>query len=495
MHGLYDLLDEAVTSHPDHPALRNADRELTYRDLDSAVQTAATAFESQGVGDGDVIVLWAENTVEAVIALLGLARAGAVIAPVNTTATDNEVRLLLETLRPDGFIAVEAAPASLTDDSLLTRVELHYETPGRPPRLAASRSLHDTALLLATAGSTGAPKVVRLSNRNIAASVDGIRRTYRLTRTDCLLLVMPITHGHGLIGGLLSTLASGGTVALPSTGRFTAHTFAAELRQSGATWYTASPTMHRIILLHQADGGLPKLRFVRSCSEAMPQSLAAQLSDAFETPVLPAYGMTEAAHQVASNPLPTDGDVDVRTVGRPSVDAVSIRAADGTTVPAGVTGEIWLSGPTVSSGYRDDPEATATVFVGRWMRTGDLGSLDDRGYLTIAGRLKDIINRGGEKVSPAEVESALARTPSICEAVAFGVPDPVYGEHVEAVVTLEPGSSFDELGILGELRRVLPTAAMPERVHVMARLPLTAKGTVDRRALSARFASEERENT
>ncbi|HEY2643970.1 MAG TPA: AMP-binding protein [Galbitalea sp.] len=486
MLGIYDLLEEAVRSDPDRTALKSSGGDLTYAELERSASLAAASFETQGIGPGDVVALWTDNNPDAVVAILGLARIGAVTAPLNPTMTDTQANLLIDRVRPDAVLLLGAVKDPFGHNAALQRVRV--STDGLAQASSARPGPHDPAVLLFTAGSTAVPKTVPLTHRNIVASITAIRTTYRLSSEDTTLLVMPVSHGHGLIGGLLATLASGGTVVLPRTGRFSAHTFQHELKDAKATWYTASPTMHRIALLHSTEGDRPTLRFVRTCSEAMPQQLASQLSDAFHAPVIPAYGLTEASHQVSSNPLPQDGPVDFQTVGVPTADTVSIRTGDGEEAATDVEGEIWVTGPTVTDGYRGDPEGTAVAFVAQWLRTGDIGSLDHRGYLTITGRVKDIINRGGEKIAPEEIEDVLAADPTVCAAVAFGASDPIYGEHVEAAVVPEPGTTIDPDQLISRLQQALPAAAIPLAIHVVDELPLTSKGTIDRRGLAKRLA-------
>ncbi len=488
MFGLSDLLDSAVRSHPDRTALSGPNGVFSYAGLDTAISNAAGNFRSQGVGREDVVAVVTDNRVEGVIALLALARLGAIPAPVAATTTDAERRTLLARLRPDSLLIAALENRSL-EDPRVQQIRVDTTAPSSPAA-PIDPAPHDTALLLFTAGSTGAPKIVPLTNRNVTSSVGDIASTYRLSPKDRTLLTMPLAHGHALIGGLLSTLASGGTVTLPRTGRFSAHTFIDELRAANATWYTATPTMHRLILMHAGEAKSPELRFVRSCSEALPQDLAAKLSNEFSAPVIPAYGMTETAHQATSNPLPEDGLIDLGSVGRPSSLTISIRGVDGRAVTAGHSGEIWVSGRTVTPGYLDDPEADAAAFVEEWYRTGDLGSVDARGYLTVTGRLDDVINRGGEKISPQEVEAALLGARDVVAAAAFGVPDATYGERVEAAIVTRPGSAIATDTIQEATARVLAPAAVPSAIHTVSELPLTAKGTVDRRRLATEFGKE-----
>ena len=249
---------------------------------------------------------------------------------------------------------------------------------------------------------------------------------------------MPLFHIHGLVASAFAALSAGGTVIAP--GRFTPQRFWPQAREHGATWLSAGPTLHQMILA-AADGGPPgTLRFVRSCSSALSPALL-ERAERLPVPMLEAYGMTEASHQMASNPLPPAGGCRARSACRP-VPRTAWRTRPGP-LPAGRAGEVVIRGPGVMSGYVNNPAATADAFFGDWFRTGDRGVLRD-GYLCLEGRIKEMIIRGGENIAPAEIEQVLASHPAVRDAVCFGIPDDKYGELVGAAVTLartpRPGS-------------------------------------------------------
>ena len=342
-----------------------------------------------------------------------------------------------------------------------------------------------------TAGTTSAPKVVPLTHRNLVASVRGISCGYELSPQDATLIVMPLFHGHGLVAGLLATLASGGSAYLPSTGGFSAHLFWGDVVRLGVTWYTAVPTIHRI-LVNRASKDYPssaptKLRFIRSCSAALDEELAAAITRTFRAPLISAYGMTETSHQVSSNPLPVHGPDKPSSVGPPTGVEIRIVAEDGKDVATGSIGEILVRGATVTSGYLDNPQANSASFVDGWFRSGDLGSRDAHGYLFVRGRLKEIINRGGEKISPGDIDAALLSNPKVLEAASFGESDAVYGEIVQAAVILRPGMEATEGELRDYCRSKLSAFEVPERIYMVADFPRTAKGSTDRRALALRF--------
>ncbi len=339
------------------------------------------------------------------------------------------------------------------------------------------------ALLLHTSGTTSKPKGVPIRQRNLAASARAIAATYGLSASDASHCAMPLFHVHGLVASTLATLASGGGVIAPR--RFSASAFWAECATHGATWYSAVPTIHRILLSRAEDGSDEHaghgLRFARSCSSALPGPLMQAFEERFGLPLVEAYGMTEAAHQMASNPLPP-GERRAGSVGRPTGTEVAILDDEWRPLPGGAVGEVCVRGPGVVDSYRANPEATAASFRDGWFRTGDSGSLSPDGYLSLAGRIKELINRGGEKISPHEIEDALLGHPEVVEAVAFAVPDDKYGEAVGAVVVTRSPVAGDELRAHCSER--LAAFKVPVRVHVLDAIPKGPTGKVQRRLLA-----------
>ncbi|MGW3812754.1 FadD7 family fatty acid--CoA ligase [Streptomyces sp. NPDC005046] len=505
--GLADLLDRQVRERPYARALIvTADRvHLSYRALATLADDVAARLGATGLRRGDAIGLIAANTAEFVVALLGAARAGLVVAPLDPALPGPELSARLDAL---GAPAVLVGPPA-TDTPPVVRLGV----PTWPLRVDASRAGTATvaldscppvrqasgaqeltpgdALVLYTAGTTARARMVPLTHANVAASVRGICAGYALGPGDATVAVMPFFHGHGLFAALLASLAGGGCVLLPAGGRFSARTFRDDMRAAGATWFTAVPTVHEILLdraesEHPVPHG-PPLRFVRSSSAPLNPATQRALERAFGAPLLSAYGMTESAHQATSEPLPQRGVLKHGSVGLPT--GVDVRVADrnGRPCPAGVQGEVWLRGPTVARGYLAEPERTARGFAGGWLRTGDLGSLDADGYLSLAGRSDNLINRGGEKVSPERVEDILAGCPGVAEAAVFAVPDPVYGQRVGAAVAVRAGETVAPAEILRYCRDRLAAYEVPDRLELVAALPHTAKGGLDRLAVEARY--------
>ena len=505
--GLIDLMNQQVRDRPGAPALvATGDRvHLSYGALAALVDDMATRLRSSGLSRGAAVGLVGANTAEFVVALLGAARAGLVVAPIDPALPESQMSARLDALGARAILvgppAVGAAPVAQVQLPTWTlRVNISRATATletgadavRPIRGAAYELSDDDALVLFTAGTTDRAKMVPLTHANVAASVQGICATYELGSDDATVAVMPLFHGHGLLATLLASLASGGCVLLPERGRFSAHTFWDDVRAASATWFTAVPTIYEILLdrsaLEYPGPQVAPLRFMRSCSAPLNTATGRALERTLGVPLLSAYGMTESTHQATSEPLPQRGSLKHGSVGRAT--GVDLRVVDqtGHTCRAGTVGEVWVHGPTVARGYLADPAETAHSFADGWFRTGDLGSLDEDGYLFLTGRIKSLINRGGEKISPEHVEDILSGCPGVAEAAVFAVPDPTYGQRVGAAVVVREGESIGSEQILRYSRDRLSTFEVPDRLEVVAALPHTSKGGLDRRAVDAHYA-------
>jgi acyl-CoA synthetase (AMP-forming)/AMP-acid ligase II len=330
---------------------------------------------------------------------------------------------------------------------------------------------------------------VPLTHANLSISAGNVARSYALGGDDVALCVMPLFHVHGLVASTLATLATGGTVVVPA--KFSPLSFWRVAAAHRATWYSAVPTIHQLLLARAgraADrpAGAATLRFIRSCSAALPPQVMADLEVAFGVPVLEAYGMTEAAHQMSSNPLPP-GVRRPGSVGRGTGVGIGIMDESGRHLPPGERGEVVIQGPNVTRGYEQHDEANEASFTDGWFRTGDQGVLDEEGYLTLVGRLKELINRGGEKISPREIDELLAGHPAVAEAVCFGVPHSTWGEEVEAVVVLREDASATAEDLVNHCRERLADYKRPKRIHVTDAIPRTATGKIQRRVVAAAY--------
>jgi acyl-CoA synthetase (AMP-forming)/AMP-acid ligase II len=352
-------------------------------------------------------------------------------------------------------------------------------------RTAVAAGDDDIALVLHTSGTTSRPKLVPLRHRNLFASAGNIAATYGLAPSDIALCVMPLFHIHGLMASTMATFMSGGRVVLPA--KFDPLTFWPAIHDHGATWYSAVPTMHQMLLMRnrgERPPGAEGLRFIRSSSSALSPETMATLESKFGAPVIEAYGMTEASHQMASNPMPP-------APRRPGTVGLGTGVQLGIMTDAGVvlthgsadSGEVIIQGPNVIDGYSNNPEANAASFVNGWFRTGDQGTIDAGGYLSLIGRLKEMINRGGEKIAPREVDDVLMQHPAVGEAVAFGAPHPVWGEEVVAAVVLKEPVAEKEL--IACARERLADYKVPKKLYIVDKIPTTATGKIQRRSIAA----------
>ena len=496
-----DLLTGTASRHPEAPALVvTPDRiPITYRDLERLVDDVARQLTHGGLLAGDRVGLRAPSSAEFVVGLLAASRAGLVVVPLDPAlpVADQRARITAAGGRValvDGDAAGETGalppwPISVTMSG--DAITAHVDTAVTPSLASAGPDglqPDDDALIMFTGGTTGAPKMVPWTHSNIATSVGNVVASYGLGPDDATVAVMPLFHGHGLIAALLSTLASGGTVLIPACGRFSAHTFDDDLRAAGATWFTAVPTIHQILLGRgETDAGpeRARLRFIRSCSAALNPETAEALQTTFGASVRSAYGMTEATHQMASTG--EDETVTTGLVGRSTGVEVQIVGDDGRPCPPDAVGEIWVRGPTVVRGYLANQSATEQTFTDGWLHTGDLGSLSGTEELTLRGRIKELINRGGEKISPERVEGVLAGHPNVLEAAVFGVPDQLYGETVSAAVVPDPSARPTTAELTEFCRERLAAFEVPASIALTDELPHTAKGSVDRRAVAEKF--------
>jgi acyl-CoA synthetase (AMP-forming)/AMP-acid ligase II len=510
-----DLIEVAATRSPEAPALVvTPDRiPISYRELMRLVDDLARQLKEGGLLPGDRVALRSGSNAEFVVGLLAALRADLVAVPLDPALPVNEqrirsqaagTRVVLVDGSGDQDTGDKREPAlrwwpivvTVGRDDAAPSVNLAADTAPERDVSTPAGLRQDDAMIMFTGGTTGMPKMVPWTHGNIASSVRGIVAGYQLGPRDATVAVMPLYHGHGLLAALLSTLASGGAVLLPARGRFSAHTFWDDIDAVQATWYTAVPTIHQILLerakTDQPGSRQAALRFIRSCSAPLTPETAQALQDKFSAPVVGAFGMTEATHQVATtriegvdqrqNPAETTG-----LVGRSTGPEVRIVGSDGQSLAAETVGEVWLHGPTVVRGYLGDPAITAANFTDGWLRTGDLGSLSAAGDLRIRGRIKELIIRAGENISPEHVEGVLGSHPDVLEVAVFGVPDKMYGELVAAVIVPRESASPTPAELADFCRGRLAAFEVPASFQEASALPHTAKGSLDRRAVAEQF--------
>jgi acyl-CoA synthetase (AMP-forming)/AMP-acid ligase II len=467
---------------------------VTYKGLAEQIDRLARELRNSGLKPGDCVAIVLPNSLEFLVVFLALTRARLVAAPLNPADKPDEIRFFIEDSQARAVVAegtnvsMRIATAGLGLPIWQPHVDSHgvVQLPELPTMSRTSLDApdpDDVALFAYTSGTTGRPKCVPLTHANVLWSAREIAAHYDLTSADCSLVVLPLFHGHGLIGATLSALASGGSVIVPP--RFSASQFWKLFREHHATWYSAVPTIHQVLLERADRDGAPHSgpRFIRSCSAPLAPTILTKLENRFGAPVIEAYGMTEAAHQVASNPLPPlphkPGTVGLST-------EISIIDKNGRHLLTNTSGEVVVRGPNVMRGYRNNPEANATAFIDGWFRTGDIGAIDNDGYIALTGRIKELINRGGEKISPEEIEAVLLEHPAVAEAAVFGVPDQKYGEEVSAAVVLRGVVTPQELQAFCKTQ--LADFEVPRTIHLVSSLPKNAMGKVKRRDLTSLFS-------
>ncbi|HKY09307.1 MAG TPA: AMP-binding protein, partial [Candidatus Binatia bacterium] len=497
-----ELLRAQEKRAPDAVVLSAPGRaDLTYGELVEQVESTVAFLRSRGVGSGERVALMLPNGPEMAAAFLAVS-AGAVCAPLNSAYPRRELEIFFGDLNPPALVlqpglnpvAVEIARArNISILELQPKAEAAagvFGLTGGEQLIAGCQEPpqpHDLALLLHTSGTTSTAKLVPLTHHNLMTSAQNIARTLCLTQQDRCLNVMPLFHIHGLVGALLSSLMAGASVIC--TPGFDPDQFFSWLEILAPTWYSAVPTVHYAVL-DRAESerfSVPKhsLRFIRSSSSALPAGVMARLEKLFHVPVIEAYGMTEAAHQIASNPLPPE-QRKAGSVGRAAGPEISVRR-QGDEAPHGEVGEIAIRGDSVTAGYLDNPGANNESFEDHWLKTGDQGYIDRDGYLFITGRLKEMINRGGEKIAPREIEEILLVHPAVTQAVAFAMRHETLGEEVAAAVVLGTAATITERELRKFVGGHLAAFKVPKRILFVDEIPKTASGKPQRIGLAEIF--------
>ncbi len=478
---------------------------LTHAGLRSLAESTVAALNDLSIGRGDRVAIVLPNGPEMASAFLSIG-CGATTAPLNTAYRADEFEFYLSDLNARALVILEGMDSPAREVAAKQNIPIISLVPdgdgpagaftlrgkaveGKPRPESAALGLagpDDVVLVLHTSGTTARPKIVPLRHRNVTASAHNIRQVLQLTPDDVCLNIMPLFHIHGLIAATLSSIAAGGSVnCAPS---FNALHFFRWFDEVRPTWYTAVPTMHQAILTragrHPESLEAGRLRFIRSSSASLPAQVMQELEATFGVPVIEAYGMTEAAHQMASNPLPPAPRF-AGSVGVAAGPEIGIMDDAGQLLPPSVLGEVVIRGDNVTSGYENNPSANASAFTNGWFRTGDQGVLDAQGYLRLTGRLKELINRGGEKISPLEVDQVLMDHPSVAQAVTFGVPHEMLGEEVAAAIVLREGQAEpSEREIREFAAERLANFKVPRHVVFLTEVPKGPTGKVQRIGLA-----------
>lgn len=497
-------LEDLIQSHPDTAKAIGAPGRawMTYAELRSQTTYVRGVLRAAGIGASDRVAIVLPNGPEMATAFVTVAQS-ATTAPLNPAYKEDEFAFYLEDLKARaivleaGYDGPARAAAKRFDMTILelTPTEpagaftLATDVTGTAPDTVPTAD--DIALILHTSGTTSRPKIVPLLQSNVAASAENIRASLALTAEDCCLNVMPLFHIHGLLAAVSASLAAGASISCAPG--FDALKFYGWLEEVDPTWYTAVPTMHQAILARAPRNAQiienARLRFLRSSSSSLPGPVMVQLAETFDAPVVEAYGMTEAAHQMCCNPI-EPGRQKPGAVGLPAGPEVRIAHEIENRLVDGV-GEVSISGPNVTPGYEANPEANEKNFFQaegkRWFRTGDQGMFDEDGYLSLTGRLKEIINRGGEKISPLEVDGVLSDHPSIGQCVTFAVPHAKLGEDIAAAVVLKEGQVATEREIRDFVSERLAAFKVPRKVLILDEIPKGATGKLQRIGLAEKL--------
>ncbi len=477
---------------------------LTFAGLRALAERTVRDFNAHGIGRGDRVAIVLDNGPEMAAAFMAVA-AGTTSAPLNPAYKSDEFTFYLNDLGAKVLVVAEGSqsPAIRVAESLGVAVVRLTPTPtegagsftlsfpieGGTPENGGYAEPGDIALVLHTSGTTSRPKIVPLSQRNVCASARNIRTALAFTAQDRGVNIMPLFHIHGLIAGILAPLSAGGQVCC--TPGFNALKFFGWMSEARPTWYTAVPTMHQAILGRASRNRetieANPLRFIRSSSSSMPPQVMKEIEETFGAPLIEAYGMTEAAHQMASNPLPPKPHYP-GIVGIAAGPEIAIVDHDGEPLPVGETGEIVIRGDNVMAGYENNEKANADAFTPQgWFRTGDQGTLSPEGYLTITGRLKEIINRGGEKISPREVDEILMDHPSVSQCVTFAMPHDKLGEDVAAAIVLREGEHLSEKDLRSFASERLAPFKVPSTIMFLDEIPKGATGKLQRIGLAEKL--------
>jgi len=475
---------------------------LGYARLFEHCAATVALLNGAGISRGDRVGLVLPNGPEMATCFLAVTM-GAACAPLNPTYRRSEIEFYLSDLAPRALIVqddIESPSIDVAESRGIRVIRLHPSTDqeagifsldfGGPitPAAPVFAQGGDEALVLHTSGTTARPKMVPLTQANLQASIENLIESVALTAHDRCLNVMPLFHVSGLVGTLLTSLASGASVVC--TPGFYSPRFFEWCQEFAPTWYFGSPTMHQSLLARVLENPSVllnlKLCFIRSASAPMSAALQAEMERTFKVPVLQAYGMTEASQQISVNPPPPK----IRkpgSAGLPGRIPVAIMDELGNLLPTGEIGEIVVRGPTVTRGYANNPEANRESFVNGWFRTGDQGRFDSDGYLFITGRLKETINRGGQKISPREIDEVLSTHPAVAQAVTFALPDHRLGEEVAAAVVLRPGHVASEIEIRNHAAQLIADYKVPHRIVFLDELPKGPTGKLQRIGLAAQL--------
>ena len=472
--------------------------QISYKNLKIFIDNISKQLSGNGITNKDRAAIVLPNGPTMATSFLGISSYMSA-APLNPSYKSEEYEFYLKDLNPKILIVEKNSKNPSIEIAKKLNIEIcelkiHKDQPEGLFNLFENKSDYslpnenDEALVLHTSGTTSRPKIVPLSNNNIYSSSENISKSLDLTDKDHCLNIMPLFHIHGLIAVLATSMKVGASICASSG--FNALKFLDLAKSEKITWYSGVPTMHQAILLRaNKSGDVAKklnLRLIRSSSASLPPAVFKNLNEVFNCPVIEAYGMTEATHQMTSNPLPPKQQK-AGFVGLPAGPEVCIMDDNGNILKQGNVGEICIKGDNVTLGYENNDDANKTSFTNGWFRTGDQGYFDNDGYLKISGRIKEIINKGGEKISPLEVDNILMDHPSIDQAVCFGYEDKMLGENIASAIIIKDGMECSENDVLNYAEKKLAKFKIPKKIFFVDEIPKGATGKLQRNVLAKKF--------
>ncbi|KAF2085937.1 acetyl-CoA synthetase-like protein [Saccharata proteae CBS 121410] len=482
---------------------------ISFEQLSREVSSFQQKLAKLGISPQSAVSIALPNSYEFIIAFLAASWQRAIAAPLNSAYKQSEFEFYIDDLSsalalvPKGQFQQDAPAVRAARKYKAAIAECYWngkevvldvkdagKLSGQGNKTVEKAQPDDVALVLHTSGTTGRPKAVPLTHRNLTRTMKNIQKTYELTPKDRTLLVMPLFHVHGLLAGFLAPLHSGGSVIVPP--KFSASEFWGNFIEHKANWYTAVPTIHQILLKNPPPSPKPSIRFIRSCSSPLSPKTFHELEKTFDAPVLEAYAMTEAAHQMTSNPLPKNGSRKPGSVGIGQGVEVKILDDSGKEVPQGSEAEICIRGENVTKGYLNNEAANKSSFTkDGFFRTGDQGKVDKEGYVIITGRIKELINKGGEKISPIELDNVMGHHPAISEAVSFAIEDEMYGQDVGVAIVLKEGKRLEAEELSKWMTEKVAKFKLPKKIFFTDLMPKTATGKIQRRMVAEAMLKKE----
>jgi long-chain acyl-CoA synthetase len=477
------LPDNRFAQDPTGPCVADDAVDLDNTAFLERVRQAAAVLTRRGVGAGDVVAIALPNQAELVISLFAIWRLGAAATPVNPVLTRTEMQYQVD----DAGAKVVIGSDLELDADVLDVEELTAEPADAAPEPVPVAG-EDLALLIYTSGTTGKPKGVMLDHTNLLSMCEGAREWLKVTSDDHSLLILPLFHANGIVAGTMTPLLAGGRVTIAA--RFSPKTFFGLVAQARPTFFSAVPAIYAMLsaLPDAAEADTSSLRLVICGAAPMPAELIQRVEERFGVVLVEGYGLSEGTCASTINPI--DGVRKPGTVGLPLPGQdVAIVDEAGTPVPQGERGEVVLRGPNIMRGYLNKPEETARTIIDGWLHTGDVGLLDEDGYLVLVDRIKDMIIRGGENIYPKEIESVLYTHAEVLEAAVVGRPDDVLGEVVVAYVALRPEATVTVEALHALCQEQLAKYKLPVLIELLDELPKNPVGKIDKPTLRKRSQS------